>query len=190
MGKGRRSLIVLVLGALMGLMAFGVIGSAAWFTSQDAIEDNVVSAGTLDVQVFGGAFTISNLAPGGAWVGPHVFEIREHGSLNALYDISVGNISQTVSGFKNKVNVRLYTDFSSGSFGDACSGILIYEGPLTGLNGTSSDNAWSNPFLAPNDAWTDPWKVCFQLDSSAGNQFQGASATFDIVVDGYQIDAP
>ncbi len=190
MGKGRRSLIVIVLGALMGLMAFGVVGSAAWFTSQDAIEDNFIGAGTLDVQVFGGPFTVENLAPGGDWEGPYVFEIRNLGTLNALYDISAGSISQTVSGFKNKVNVRLYTDYSSGTFGDACSGILIYDGSLPGLSGTATDNAWSNPFLQPNGAWTDPWKVCFQLDDSAGNQYQGASATFDIVVDGYQPDAP
>lgn len=190
MRRGQRWLTVLVAGLLVGLMAFGAVGSAAWFTSQDKVLDNTIAAGTLDVQVFGGPFHLSNLAPGGDWDGPHVFEIRNQGTLNALYDISVGDITQTVPGFKNKVNVRLYTDFSSGTFGDECEGSLIYQGPLPGLVGTSANNAWGNAFLAPNNGWTDPWKVCFQLDGTAGNQYQGAEATFDIVVDGYQPEAP
>lgn len=190
MRRGKRRLTILVTGLLVGLIGYGAVGTAAWFTSQDQVLDNSIEAGTLDVQVFGGPFQVSNLAPGGEWDGPHVFEIRNQGSLNARYDISVGDITQTVPGFKNKVNVRLYTDFSSGSFGDACSGILVYEGPLAGLAGNSTDNAWGNDFLAPNGAWTDPWKVCFQLDDSTGNQYQNAEATFDIIVDGYQPEAP
>ncbi|MGH8913755.1 MAG: hypothetical protein ACRDZM_04470 [Acidimicrobiia bacterium] len=186
----QRRLIVLVAGALVGLMAFGALGSAAWFTSQDQVLDNTIEAGTLDVQVFGGPFHLENLAPGGPWEGPYVFEIRNQGTLPALYDISAGGITQTVPGFKNKVNVRLYTNFSSGTFGDACEGILVYEGALPGLAGSSTSNAWGNDFLAPNGGWTDPWKICFQLDGSAGNQFQGAEATFDILVDGYQPEAP
>jgi predicted ribosomally synthesized peptide with SipW-like signal peptide len=189
MGKGRRSLIVIVLGALMGLMAFGVVGSAAWFTSQDAIEDNVIGAGTLDVQVFGGPFTVSNLAPGGDWEGPYSFQIRNLGTLPALYDISIGGISQTVSGFKNKINVRLLNGYLASDAN--CNTILVDEDTLPNVEGSFADTPWvGRPNLAPNGGWTDVWWMCFQLDDSAGNQYQGASATFDIVVDGYQPDAP
>lgn len=38
MAKAKRSLIVLTLGILAGVMAFGVVGSAAWFTDQDTIK--------------------------------------------------------------------------------------------------------------------------------------------------------
>ena len=187
MGKTRRSLIVLLLGILTGVMAFGVVGSAAWFTDQDAIEDNSVAAGTLTIDVRSEEgvtqpFTIANLAPGGDWDGPYPFGIFNDGSLDALYDISAGNIVQTVSGFKNKVNVRLIPYFG-GAFSDTCTGTAAYEGSLAGLDATTADHVFGAP-LQPN--WTHPWKICFALDASAGNQYQGASATFDIVVDAYQ----
>jgi predicted ribosomally synthesized peptide with SipW-like signal peptide len=187
MEKARRSLIVLTLGILVGVMAFGVVGSAAWFTDQDSIEDNSIGAGvlTIDVRSEEGVtqpFTIENLAPGGEWDGPYPFSIYNDGTLNALYDIGVGDIVQSVGGFKNKVDVKLMPYFG-GAFADDCAGPAAYEGPLAGLSATTSDHVYGDPLLVN---WTHPWKICFALDSSAGNGYQGAWATFDIVVNAYQ----
>jgi predicted ribosomally synthesized peptide with SipW-like signal peptide len=187
MGRARRSLIVLTLGILTGVMAFGVVGSAAWFTDQDLIDENTVAAGTLSIDVrseesVSQPFSISNLAPGGDWDGPYPFGIYNDGTLNALYDITSGDIVQSVAGFKHKVNVRLIPYFS-GAYSDTCTGTAAYEGTLAGLSATTSDHVFGAPLQVP---WTHAWKICFALDSSAGNEFQAASATFDIVVDAYQ----
>lgn len=187
MGKGRRSLIVLTLGMLSGVMTYGVVGSAAWFTDKDAVEGNTVAAGTLSIDVRSEEsvtqpFAIENLAPGGEWDGPYPFGIYNDGTLNALYDITSGNITQSAAGFKHKVNVKLIPYFGGG-FSDTCSGPAAYEGSLADLSATTHDHVYGDP-LSVN--WTHPWKICFALDSSAGNDLQGATATFDIVVDAYQ----
>jgi predicted ribosomally synthesized peptide with SipW-like signal peptide len=187
MGKTRRSLIILTLGILVGVMAFGVVGSAAWFTDQDGIDDSSIGAGVLSIDVrseegVSQPFTIENLAPGGDWDGPYPFGVYNDGTLNALYDIGVADIVQSVGGFKNKVNVKLIPYFG-GAFDDTCTGSAAYLGTLAGLSATTSDHVYGDPLLVN---WTHPWKICFALDSSAGNGYQGATATFDIVVDAYQ----
>lgn len=187
MGKTRRSLIILTLGILVGVMAFGVVGSAAWFTDQDSIDDNSIGAGVLSIDVRSEEgvtqpFTIGNLPPGGDWTGPYPFGIYNDGTLNALYDIGVADVVQSVAGFKNKVNVKLISYFGGG-FADTCTGSAAYEGPLPGLSATTSDHVFGDPLLVN---WTHPWKICFAVDSSAGNSYQGAWVTFDLVVDAYQ----
>jgi hypothetical protein len=186
----RRVLVVLVLGMLSGVMAFGVVGSGAWFTDQDSIVDNVVSAGTLsiDVRQEEGAtqpFLISNLAPGGDWVGPYPFGIYNDGSLPALYGISAGNISETVPGFTNLVNVRLIPYFG-GAYSTSCTGGL--ESSLTAMAATVTNHVYGVAALPFNN--THPWKMCFQLDDTADNTYQGASAEFDVIVTASQPGAP
>ncbi|MGB6881750.1 MAG: TasA family protein [Microgenomates group bacterium] len=51
MSKKRLGIVIAVL--LIGVMAFGVIGSGAWFTDAETAENNLFTAGTLDLKVDG-----------------------------------------------------------------------------------------------------------------------------------------
>lgn len=187
----RRSLIVLVLGTLLGVMAFGVVGSGAFFTDQEEIEDNVASAASLDIELInvnGGSmpFVATGLVPGADWSGPYPFGIyNTAGSMPVLYEISANDITQTEPGMKNKINVKLIPYFS-GPLGD-CSAAAAYQGPLPGLSGNNLEHPYGQPALPVN--WTHSWKLCMALDSSAGNQYQGDTVTFDVVVDASQVEA-
>ncbi|MFZ0625124.1 MAG: TasA family protein [Acidimicrobiia bacterium] len=190
MGKGRRSLIVIVLGALMGLMAFGVVGSAAWFTDQASVKDNVIRAGTLDVEIVEEGvdlpFEIDNMAPGETR-GPIPFGVYNVGTLNAKYAISATGIGPAEQDLADALVVKLigYASPNDGTC-DQPFATVAYEGPLSGLIAATGHQFG----LVIPTGWVYPFKMCFTLPGDTGNSVQGDSVKFNIVVDATQPDAP
>jgi len=64
----KKKLMLLVAVLAIGVMAFGMLGSGAFFTDTEKTQNNTFAAGTLDLKINGGdvpvtIFTVSNMAP-------------------------------------------------------------------------------------------------------------------------------
>lgn len=189
----KRWLTLLLAGSLIGVMAYGASGSAAWFTDQESIVGNTVTAGEVDISINPEGsthpFTVSNLMPGD-WTTNYNLGVYNSGStVPVKYRITSDFVSDTAGGFYNLIQVRAGHTFA-GTPGNWCqegSGLIKYDGPLYLLDVNSIDDGISDT-LGLNI--THVWQFCFGLDESTTNVYQGASATFDIVVDATQEDNP
>lgn len=191
-----RWLVATLVMLIAGVMAMGAIGSGAWFTDQEVVSPNTITAGKLDIKINaeGGStlpITLSDLEPG-AWADPISLGVYNQNTplstMAVKYRFYDAGGSGSVAGFYGKINVRAAHTFA-GTPGNWCESpsLVKYEGPLKDLLVESPTDAIS-PSLAVNN--THVWQLCFQVDSSAGNTFQGASATFDLVFDATQVDNP
>jgi predicted ribosomally synthesized peptide with SipW-like signal peptide len=174
-------------------MAYGASGSAAWFTDQESIVNNTVTAGEVDISINTEGsthpFTVGNLMPG-EWTGNYNLGVYNSGStVPVKYRITSDFVWDSAGGFYNLINVRAAHTFA-GTPGNWCatgSGLIKYEGPLYLLDVNSIDDAISDT-LGLNI--THVWQLCFGLDSTTTNNYQDASATFNIVVDATQATNP
>ncbi len=184
----RTRLAALFAGLAALILAFGAIGSAAWFTGQDTIPVTGTT-GKIVFQTNGpntAGITLSNLLPG-AWTPQYYVEVyNTAGSTTAVkYRITDAFKTESVAGLFDKVNVRVRHTFCG--TGTPGAWPVVYVGPIGGLAVNSVDNAISDT-LDVNIShcyWFD-----FQLDSTAGNAFQNKTTTFDLVFDATQPENP
>lgn len=189
----KRWLTLLLAGSLIGVMAYGASGSAAWFTDQESIVGNTVTAGEVDISINTEGsthpFTVSNLMPG-EWTTNYNLGVYNSGStVPVKYRITSDFVSDTAGGFYNLIMVRA-AHTHAGTPGNWCatgSGLIQYEGPMYLLDVDSVDNAISDT-LGLNT--THVWQLCFGLATTTPNIYQDASATFDVVVDATQAANP
>ena len=203
----RKILFLLMALALLSVAAFGIVGSAAWFTDDATVPISATGA-TLDIRAEVAPAGIDNSAiPNGLvkYYDPTGVEIElddlAPGVYSDKYMISVQNkgtpastlavkyrytASKTTStpGFWNALNVRVEygacVDYNLGFVAG-----VIYDGALKDLTFTNADNPYhSGNNLAPNN--THCYRFAFYLDETAGNDLQGGNATFDIVIDATQ----
>ncbi len=85
-------LLILVVGVL-SVLAFGMTGSGAWFTSVTELTGNSISTGTLDLGVEGGPFAASDLQPGAGWSNVGWFCATNNGNYDLkwrgwMYDLN------------------------------------------------------------------------------------------------------
>ncbi len=164
----------------------GVVGTSAWFTSQ-ATDPVTATAGKLHVS-FNGAdatsITISNMAPG-EWTNPYeVFVYNSApGTLPLKYRLTSAFTGGDAAMF-NKLNVRVHHTYC-GTANPGSWPVVWGDGALNALDVRSNSSAGiiANP-LDVNI--THCFYYQFMLDTSAGNDYQGDSATFNLVVDGAQ----
>lgn len=201
----RKALYLLLALGLLAVAAFGVIGSAAWFTDGATVPISATGA-TLDIRAEvgppGGPMTyydptgvvlsVDNLAPG-ALSDKIMISVQNKGNPASTLDVKYRyTASKTASlpdpGFWSALNVQV-------EYG-ACVGYdlgfvkgLIYDGPLANLNFTSMENDYHSGNPLPVNS-THCYRFAFYLDETAGNELQGGSATFDIVIDATQPENP
>lgn len=199
----RKILFLLMALALLSVAAFGVVGSAAWFSDDAAVPISATGA-ELDIRAeagpVGGPLTwydpdgielsVDNLAPGAM---SDMFMINAQNKPEADSSLAVKyryTASKTAStpGFWAALNVQVEYGACVGPNLGFVKGV-IYDGALSGLSFTSIDNDYYlGDYLAVNE--THCYRFAFYLDESAGNDLQGGSATFDIVIDATQPENP
>lgn len=162
----------LALGALLTLLlaAGAVVGSGADFTASSANPTNTFAAGTLSIanSAEGAAvLEVSDLRPGEA-AQTGVVDISNSGSLSGDFELSVGDLtnSDPTNPLAGKLNLVVV------DCGAACgdgSETELYDGTLAAM-GTIA--------LGEYEA-DDEHRYRFEvaLDGSAGNAYQGGSAT-------------
>lgn len=181
--------------AVIGMFAVGA--TRAYFTDQAVVNDIEFNAGRLDFTLNGDmtesqSLTINNLEPGGNWIGPYKMKVYNKNTplstVDMKYKFSATKVSQTVAGFYGLLNTKVVHGFCDGTYPGDVNPTNTYEGLLSGLDWISTSDSIGGGKLSPNI--THCFAFYFSLDPSAGNQYQGASAVVDIVVDGTQFINP
>jgi predicted ribosomally synthesized peptide with SipW-like signal peptide len=189
--------ILLSLAIIAVVSAASVGATKAYFTDQATVANNTFTAGKLDFTLNGDmtetqSLAISNLEPGGPWVGPYRMQVYNQNSPVSTIDMkyrfsSVGK-SETVGGFYNKLNVKVEHGYCMPTPSGINPVTNTWIGALNGLTWDSTVSSIGGGKLTPN--LTHCFAFYFQLDASAGNIYQGASAVADIVVNGTQFLNP
>ncbi len=141
----RTRLAALFAGLAALILAFGAIGSAAWFTGQDTIPVTGTT-GKIVFQTNGpntAGITLSNLLPG-AWTPQYYVEVynTSESTTAVKYRITDAFKSESVAGLFDKVNVRVRHTFCG--TGTPGAWPVVYTGPIGDLAVNSVDNAISD----------------------------------------------
>jgi len=181
----RKPLMGVLALSVAGIMVYGVVGSAAWFTDSDQVAVTATS-GAVDIEGNPASFAVNDLMPG-VWSGPT--EISIYNTLNSTtavkYRITDDFGTESVAGLYDKLYIRLNQRF--------CGGIestQVYEGLLKDLEHTNAQTVNPDWTAGLPDNTTACYYVRFALASDAGNVFQNQTATFDLVFDATQPENP
>ena len=168
----------LALGALLTVLlaAGAVAGSGADFTATSANPSNTFAAGTLTIANSKQGLAVlsaSDLRPGEAPVEGFV-DIRNSGSLSGDFELSLGSLTNTdaTHPLADKLNLTVTDCAATCGDGDDAE---LYDGTLTAM-GTIA--------LGEFDADEEHrYRFEVALDGSAGNDYQGGSATAEFDFD-------
>lgn len=187
----RRSLAGLLGLILTGMLMFGLVGSAAWFTDQDTVPVTGTT-GQIDFKASGAdaaGITLANLLPG-EWRGP--YEVNVYNQVPSTttavkYRMTDAFTSQTVGGLYQLLNVNVRHTFCGTP--NPATWPIVYTGPVENLEVISNVTPGViAPTLGLNI--THCYFFQFQLDQSAGNTFQNQTVAFDLVFDATQPTNP
>lgn len=173
--------------AVAAVLGLGLTGTGAWFTDQETSTVSA-SAGTVDISLSGDAgtsLTVGNLMPG-VESEPYSFNVYNSGSsVPVKYRVTSSFAQNELLEDALRIRVEHGNCVSGG-----ISNVYDIESPtlVRNLNFNSSESIAPTDSLAVNN--THCFELYFSLAPSAGNQFQGESATFNIVVDATQLENP
>jgi predicted ribosomally synthesized peptide with SipW-like signal peptide len=179
---------------VLGVGTFAIGATLAFFTDQEEVLGNTIQTGSLDFDLRGDAsttFTLTNLVPGGDFTTPMRLDVYNQNTPVSTVPIKYRFYdrfgTESVSGLYNKMNVIVRHTFAGTSNPEAWP--IVYQGKLKNMvvDSTSTPGVIAST-LGVNI--THVYYLQFQLDSSAGNQYQNANATFDIVADATQSTNP
>ncbi len=210
----KRYLVALIVVVVIGIMAGGAVGTAAWFTDTDSIAGNSLAAGKLqiDLRADGGGAVVPMVVSGmfpaesgdlGAWVPVgQTFRLNAYNDkwpedgitpLPLKYQLAFANIvpSGGTGGVALQNKLWVHVD---GWYGGMAPGawVPVFEGPFNDFLLQSTVNGevrlHNGGILDPNNS--SLYRFQFRLDSSAGNDYQGAKIVFDVKIDAYQPNDP
>jgi hypothetical protein len=170
---------VLLIIIAASFLVFGATGTFGWFTDQDKLIDNNIKAGTVNPEVRGVAFSVTNAKPG-VWDGPSgtitFFNHTNNSTLPVKYRIYDELTGESTGGFYDKIQIKV--ERKEGS-----SWVQYYSGWLKDL--------YIDPSICPamasvSSGSSHDWQISLMVDPSAGNIYQGAIATFNLVFDSTQ----
>lgn len=175
-----KSLVIIGVVAALTISATGAI-----FTSQAKVTGNTFATGTLEIRINGQAsipgFNVTNAAPGDTYNGN--FNIQNWNAAQFGGNSTLPAKSLKLSAVRTSVPtvpadlwdvLKVKVDSTVG-----WNNVTVYDGKLK--------NLMNKEILLPGNefpaGWTMPMSYTVTLPSSAGNEYQGLSATFDFVVD-------
>jgi predicted ribosomally synthesized peptide with SipW-like signal peptide len=177
---------------IAGALAYGAVGSGAWFTDSDTVPVSATAA-TIDVEAIGPnstSITVSNLLPGESST-PYQIHVYNTGNSTVPIKYRIRSSDPEVAALFNALNAEVRHGNCVGTaLGHDNSKGIVYSGALNVLEVTSPDDSITAPTGALPVNTTHCYSITFSLDSSAGNSLQGATATFDLVIDATQLSNP
>lgn len=201
-GKLMKKFLVALAGLLLlAVMAFGVIGSAAWFTDQSTVPVSATS-GKLDIRAEvgppGGSQTwydptgvplaVSDLAPGVYAAGnTWMISVQNKPAADATLAVKYRYRTAFVSGnadLWNNTWVKAETGFCVAN--NISSPTTVYEGLVNAMAFTNAD---AGKGILPVNT-THCYRFSFKLADAAGNALQGKSVVFNVVIDATQPENP
>ncbi len=185
------------------LLVMALVGGGTWayFSDTEASTDNSLTAGTLDLNIDGGntavtTFSVTDKAPGDSGNGSST--LANAGSLNGELDVTFSAITNTPGAGGTEyeggsgelganaeiavyIDVDQSGDWSSGDIGLKSDG-TTYNNP-TALDYAAIDNYGSDSFDAVETiiaSAADDFIILWRIPTTAGNDIQGDSVSFDI----------
>ncbi|HHV71631.1 MAG TPA: hypothetical protein GXX38_03335 [Clostridia bacterium] len=161
---------------LIGVLTFAIgMGTFAYFTSEAVSEDNVFTAGTLEIEgpgenFAGGMYEVENIYPG--WEDQVDVTVKNIGTLPFKYRMKLDAFEGGLTSGANPLQIKV-NDGQWMNIGDFDSVVL---------------NDGANGGIAPGEE--DTFTVYFRFPAAAGNEYQGASASLDFSFDATQINNP
>ena len=183
-----KSLVVVV-----AVAAVAGTATYSYFTDKAVVDNNTFSAGKLDFTLNGDmtetkSLNLSGMEPG-TWYGPYSMKVYNKNTPTSTmpmkYRFYDKKESESVAGFYNKLNAKV--EHGHCVAGGISPTTYSWTGKLKDMYFDSTTSAIS-AYLGVNI--THCFELSFQLDPSAGNAYQGASAVADVVVDGTQTTNP
>ncbi|KTR87554.1 hypothetical protein NS220_17640 [Microbacterium testaceum] len=180
--RGTKRKVALAAGALVLVGVGGTLASGAWFTDQQKMSGNELSAATvvIDPLTTGGAtkIEVSNLLPSADSTGGKQgsITIKNSGTAKLLWAADLDPGTPTKAGFLDAVQI----EFRQGGDGNWSVPTSLSSAATVLQKGASA--------LDEGSSTTLDYRV--SLPSTAANDLQGASVTFDVVVKAIQADAP
>lgn len=182
---------------LKSLMVIGIVttiavgATGAYFSDTVTVPQNTFASGELNLTVSpqSAGVTVANAAPG-QWFSSAKFLVYNQSTFNEAlkWRVSSHLDSQTLSGFYGQLNVSVWA-----------KGLGYDQTPKTAPDGSTieAQNVWNgklkdleHQFNNMPQNWSANLWFFVQLDPSAGNQYQGQSATFDLIFDATQASNP
>jgi len=171
-----------------------VAGGATWayFTDQAKNTNNTFAAGTLDISVSPTtqAVKVEKAEPGVWYKWNQMMTVMNNGNISPLkWKVSSEKVSETDADFYDLLWVSVWVKGLTydenpkiAPDGSTINGTEVYNGLLKNLNHQFVKNFPSG--------WSASVWVFTGLDSSAGNNYQGDSAQFNLVFDATQSNNP
>lgn len=187
---------------IAALLIIGLVGGGtyAWFSDTESSTGNTLTAGTLDLNINGGnvavnTFDVGNVAPGAS--GSANCTLANVGSISGELDVSIAAINNTPGAGGTQY------EGGSGELGDNAEMALYFDvdesgGATAGDFGLRSDGTLYDPSVALDydifnnyvETWdaadnltagtSDSFVIDWQVPTTAGNDIQGDSVSFDI----------
>ncbi|MDF2918891.1 MAG: hypothetical protein K0S70_3108 [Microbacterium sp.] len=180
--RGTKRKMALAAGALVLAGVGGTLASGAWFTDQQKMTGNELTAATvvLDSLTSGGAtkIEVSNLLPSADSTGGKEgsITISNSGTAKFLWAADLDPGTPTKAGFLDAVQI----EFRQGGAGNWSAPTSIATAAAVSQKSASALDAGTSTTL--------DYRV--SLPSTTANDLQGASVAFDVVVKAIQADAP
>lgn len=170
----------------MAVLAIGATG--AYFTDSETVAGNTFAAGEVDIEIRGDCSTaqvFADMAPG-EWTDPCQYSIYNlASSVPVKYMFDASKVSQTEPGMYSKLNVKVR--HTSAGTSNPSSWPVVYSGPISGMNIKSPVHAIAETL---DSNISHDYYLQYQLDPSAGNEYQDDSVVFDLNFDATQTDNP
>ena len=184
------------------LIVIALVGAGTWayFSDTETSANNSLTAGTLDLNVDGGdaavtTFSVTGKAPGDSGSGSTT--LASAGNLSGELDVAFSAITNTggtsgefgdsTGNLGGVAQIAVYIDvdssgtWTSGDIGLKSNG-TTYNHP-TALDYAVIDNYGSDSFDAVETmaaSASDDFIILWQIPTSAGNNIQGDSVSFDV----------
>jgi hypothetical protein len=178
---------------IAGAMTYGAVGSGAWFTDTDTVPVSATAA-KIDVEAIGPhstSITLANLLPGES---TSAYQVHVYNTGNSTVPIKyrIRSSDPEVATLFNALKAEVRHGHCDGStpLGHSNSQGVVYSGALNVLQVTSPASSITAPTGALAVNTTHCYSITFSLGSSVGNNMQGETATFDLVIDATQLSNP
>ena len=182
----KKTLVSIVIILALAVMAFGVLGTGAWFTDSAQINNNYITTGSLDLKVTGGPFTGKNLEPGADYRSLGIFCVENIGQYDMKWRGWVVDLSdaKNLSG-QLLVKVVMNPDGTEWNYGPP-NKTLFEDIPFSSIVGVNDYLVLNDPDYPFKPGDRACYNVQASLPSTVGNNLQSARLDANFYIQGTQ----
>jgi predicted ribosomally synthesized peptide with SipW-like signal peptide len=185
-------IITSILIIVFSILAFGLLGSGAWFSDSASVSGSI-SSGNFDLQASGGPFSISKVEPGAGYQSVGDFCLRNSGDYNMKFRGYIkdlddpGNLRDYLL---LRIEMKPFNEEDQNNYGPADGKLLVTDIPFASLM------AWNDVLALYPGGPGDPIpfapgsKVCYtistRLSGTAGNDQIQKSLIAQLYIDATQ----